>query len=542
MNSGQNTEASGSQSGGSFSELFHTWRYFFWLLCLVALVMLFYAEENWRGQRAWEKHKREMRTRGEQFEASAFIPASVPDEENFATTRYLEPLFSFLAGTQHWRSTNALANDQDFIARYNAASSLIHAKKGPRSNSWVKSRTDLVEWDMAFVQSTNDAMHRKEQVIKTKFTVQRAAAGVLAALSENEPVLEEIRVASHRPYCRFNIHYQEDNPAGILLPHLVVLKHISQVLQLRASAELALKKTDAAFEDVNLMLFLADASRSEPILISQLVRLAQLQLALQPLGEGIGQWSESQLRDLQERLQGFDFCGDSKRTLQAERVLFGSGMIEYVRRSRDKLNLMSELGGAAGGQEGGLELVGALMATAPSGWLYFEQLNHSLVFEEDFLPTIDLPNREIRPEASRKAEESLMALGRSSPPVQFLRHRFFSGLLLPSISKVVQKTAFAQTSVDAAALACALERYRLAQGQFAESLDALTPRFMAKPPHDIVNGEPLKYRRSADGQYVLYSVGWNAKDDGGVVGMTKSDEGVDFKEGDWVWRGVGESD
>ena len=37
--------------------------------------------------------------------------------------------------------------------------------------------------------------------------------------------------------------------------------------------------------------------------------------------------------------------------------------------------------------------------------------------------------------------------------------------------------------------------------------------------------------------YVLYKVGWNEKDDGGVPAMTKSGEGVDFKEGDWVWRG-----
>ena len=33
-----------------------------------------------------------------------------------------------------------------------------------------------------------------------------------------------------------------------------------------------------------------------------------------------------------------------------------------------------------------------------------------------------------------------------------------------------------------------------------------------------------------DGQFILYSVGWNEKDDGGVPGKTLFDE----KEGDWV--------
>ena len=31
------------------------------------------------------------------------------------------------------------------------------------------------------------------------------------------------------------------------------------------------------------------------------------------------------------------------------------------------------------------------------------------------------------------------------------------------------------------------------------------------------------------GKYILYSVGWNEKDDGGV-------EGQNFGEGDWVWN------
>ena len=47
--------------------------------------------------------------------------------------------------------------------------------------------------------------------------------------------------------------------------------------------------------------------------------------------------------------------------------------------------------------------------------------------------------------------------------------------------------------------------------------------------------QPLHYRRTADGQFALYSVGWNETDDGGVVGLNK-DGGVDINQGDWVWR------
>ena len=74
-----------------------------------------------------------------------------------------------------------------------------------------------------------------------------------------------------------------------------------------------------------------------------------------------------------------------------------------------------------------------------------------------------------------------------------------------------------QASIDLARVACALERYRLAHGEYPETLDALTPQFIEKLPHDIINGQPLHYRRTDDGKFVLYSVGWNEKDDGGTI-------------------------
>ncbi len=46
-------------------------------------------------------------------------------------------------------------------------------------------------------------------------------------------------------------------------------------------------------------------------------------------------------------------------------------------------------------------------------------------------------------------------------------------------------------------------------------------------PVDIVNGEPLHYSRREEG-FSLYSLGWNEKDDGGVVRDTET-------AGDWVW-------
>ena len=42
----------------------------------------------------------------------------------------------------------------------------------------------------------------------------------------------------------------------------------------------------------------------------------------------------------------------------------------------------------------------------------------------------------------------------------------------------------------------------------------------------ILRGKAFGYRRTADGEFILYSIGWNEKDDGG---------NLELSDGDWVW-------
>jgi hypothetical protein len=88
-----------------------------------------------------------------------------------------------------------------------------------------------------------------------------------------------------------------------------------------------------------------------------------------------------------------------------------------------------------------------------------------------------------------------------------------------------------------ALVVCALKRYRLAHGQYPETLDGLVPQYVEKLPRDIIGGRPLNYRRTDNGQFVLYSIGWNEKDDGGTVVLTDSKPPrVNLDKGDWVWE------
>jgi hypothetical protein len=51
----------------------------------------------------------------------------------------------------------------------------------------------------------------------------------------------------------------------------------------------------------------------------------------------------------------------------------------------------------------------------------------------------------------------------------------------------------------------------------------------------VITGELLRYKRTAAGMFVLYSVGWNEADDGGTIQVRKPGDAPDSKRGDWVW-------
>ncbi|HUZ07368.1 MAG TPA: hypothetical protein VMV89_07750, partial [Candidatus Paceibacterota bacterium] len=63
--------------------------------------------------------------------------------------------------------------------------------------------------------------------------------------------------------------------------------------------------------------------------------------------------------------------------------------------------------------------------------------------------------------------------------------------------------------------AIALERYRGKYASYPNSLAQLTPEFLKAPLPDFMDGQPLRYRPTAAGHFVLYSVGLDCMDDGG---------------------------
>jgi hypothetical protein len=304
------------------------------------------------------------------------------------------------------------------------------------------------------------------------------------------------------------------------------LREASEILQLRASAELALGQVEAAFADVQLILDLADAIRDEPLAVSLEVRAHSLRLCLQPLAEGLAahQWSEAQLRALQERFQRLDLCADARRVLEAH-CAFWASFIEHFRHSSSKLAFLGQFAELV--ESAQLRDARVCLAAAPAGWSYLEQIRLVSTIRDTLLPAIDATHRRLAPRDVRQAERALEAVCARSEFDSFWRHEFFlCADRYWSWAAAADSAAYAQAGIEAGLLACALERCRLAKGEFPESLEALVPQLVEKLPHDIINGQPLKYHRTDAGQFVLYSVGRNETDDGGTAPK------------DWVWHSL----
>ena len=88
--------------------------------------------------------------------------------------------------------------------------------------------------------------------------------------------------------------------------------------------------------------------------------------------------------------------------------------------------------------------------------------------------------------------------------------------LLPAYGKVHGAWARAEQNHANLDLALALKIYHLEKGAYPENLASLAPAFIAKVPEDLFICKPLHYLPRPGG-FLLYSVGANGKDDGGLT-------------------------
>lgn len=500
------------------------------LFCVVAgitLVALFYAEENWRGWNAWQQYRKEQIAQGEKPDFKDYIPAPVPEDQNFA----MAPVVAGCYGQMLDK------NGHEIMPRN---TNVVNRLRMPRTLDYSGGPTNGLNWENAALadlkpwQNYYRGLALETNLFPVAAQPQTAAQDVVLALSKYDGTIEEFREAAARPFSRFPIEYDKDDPAAILLPHLGAMKQSSQLLQLRATAELQAGENEKAFADIQLNFRLIEAIRTEPFIITHLVRFAILQITLQPLYDGLAehQWTDGQLVELDAQLAKLDCLADYAYSVSSEPAAHAK-LIDYLEQKRGRceefLAMLKNDNDESQRKLTHTSLIVAALYLAPKGWFYQNELRLSQLNHKWNAPIVDVAQHVVRPKIARQGADMESAIPLSP-------YNFFARLILPTLGGYAQKAAFAQNSANLARTALALERYRLAHGSYPQGLEALAPQFIAAVPLDVIGGGSLKYRPTSDGQFVLYSMGWNETDDGGMVAYAEGGTHPKHDEGDWVWR------
>jgi hypothetical protein len=509
-------------------------RGFITLVWIVTLAALFYGFVDWRARRAWNAYRQDYEAKNGPLALEAYVPKVIPDESNFANTPFAREWLQPQGNTNFLFSKDTYGKG-DFQP--------WDKKKVPKK--YTKSFEDLVAWEQIYNTVQSGKALPKGGVPPGSLDLasrRKAAIGVINGMQEDAKALEELRQASSRPLARYALNYKMDDPVSILLPHLIQIKQTGARLKTRACAELALGQSDKALQDVMLSLYLADTLKDEPFLISYLVRVVEIEIALDTIWEGLAehQWTDPQLQVLQQRMEGYNMIGDLEQALRAERA-FGVRIIDLIKERG--LAWYSRIGDAPNipSPQGLEEFIQNLVSFfVPAGWYDQEKLHYCQGSDQLFQGTMDVKDRQVFPhqvKENNQTWENLNSPGlsdsvnlRDSLRSFFWDHNLISKMLLNSLGNLPVQAASAQT-VNQAAIACALERYRIAQSHYPETLRELTKSYMPNIPRDVIDGGPYHYRTLEGDRFILYSVGWNEKDDGGVSGARKYDR----TEGDWVW-------
>jgi hypothetical protein len=317
----------------------------------------------------------------------------------------------------------------------------------------------------------------------------------------NSAALERATEALMLPQARFPIDLSPG--ADALLPHLSRLKTLAQTVSYQTMLAIEAHHGADAARLLKTTLGLARTLDSEPLLISQLVRIAVLRIARQMLELKLnaGNTSESELTDLASAFAGLQVTNLMVRALVGEQAM----AIPHFHMSWAQMSQLAKDG------EDGSE--GPEKAPLPGGQPLLFRVTG--LFERDlrFYLAVMRTNIEL---AALGPPGSLVAINRDKPVEARIRSRHYilSGLFLTALSRALVKEAECVASARICAAALSLQRFRLVHDRLPKDLNELVPRFLTAIPLDPFDGAPLRYKPLVNG-YVVYSIGPDGRDDGG---------------------------
>jgi hypothetical protein len=326
---------------------------------------------------------------------------------------------------------------------------------------------------------------------------QKAVADYVA---QNADALSMLRSASALSKSRYAVDFQSGIQAET--PHLAKVRSSSRLLRLQVMLQLNDGHPDRAVESVVDSFRLANSLENEPLLISQLIRVACLHLSIDDIERILNRapLRDPQLAALQKELEDSRDYAAFKKALVGERCLVVHTMLH---RSP-------------------MELVGHDPADAPQR-LIVSLARISGLVDLDIIQYLDLMDEAVKAmDTSRPADRLVLGRSLDGKVKRLPKYCILSRLLLPAYDGVFERSVRVLSLIDTAHTAVAIERYRLREGRLPDRLESLVPDYLPAVPEDPYDGNPLRFRRVENG-FIVYSVGEDLTDDGG-----------NFSHNDWT--------
>ena len=148
-----------------------------------------------------------------------------------------------------------------------------------------------------------------------------------------------------------------------------------------------------------------------------------------------------------------------------------------------------------------------------------------LDFLTESVPLWRLPYYQARPHITKLEEAREPHFSKMSYNYPFRDICFFS------VDGALEQQAMYYARLGGLKIAVALKIYKAKTGEYPDRLSALSPDILLKLPKDPFTGKDYVYKKG-DGGFIVYSVGENLKDDGGIPRERKR-----LKDYDIVWTG-----
>ncbi len=315
----------------------------------------------------------------------------------------------------------------------------------------------------------------------------------LAALM---PAITEARKIADMPHGRYAVAWAL-NPLETRLPHAQEARGTARLLKLDAILRAHDGDADGALASSRAELNVGRSLGDEPLLMTQLVRIAIESPSLRTIEHVLanGEPSDGALSAVQGLLEDEEAQPLFRFAVRGERAALND---LYARLASGQLN-----GFVKDGETSALDQ-----------WLYRQAMciyARGIILEEmtEAVAIADAPLSQQYELAEAWAQE----LGLRSSQGTLEK---FSRLLLPAISPFIRSYVTSRTRLRTAIVAVAAERFRRKHGRWPESVGQLTPWPLSRVPTDPHTDGPLIWSSSEE-TLVIYSPGPDLVDDGGAL-------------------------